>query len=188
MSDPKQVWMQTRAALVARVFLASIVAASFLITVAPLGAASSDESGLMDCCVGKAGHEGGSCSSGLLASSTEPQPEESDDAEDSSASILVEAGGAIHAQSSEESVAPETPETQHSRVAAISRNCTGECGACSTSFHRQPRPREHSTLATKARPHLQTSSHLCDDVDSLCNTLQSVTAQLRPRAPPPPSA
>ena len=79
MSDPKQVWMQTRAALVARVFLASIVAASFLITVAPLGAASSDESGLMDCCVGKAGHEGGSCSSGLLASSTEPQPEESDD-------------------------------------------------------------------------------------------------------------
>ena len=190
MSDPKQVWMQTRAALVARVFLASIVAASFLITVAPLGAASSDETGLMACCVGKAGHEGGSCSSGLLASSTEPQPEESDDTEDSSASILVEAGGGIHAQSSEESVAPETPDTpdaQHARVAAISRNCSGECGTCSTSFNRQPRPREHSTLATKARPHLQTSSHLCDDVDSLCNTLQSVTTQLRPRAPPSPA-
>src|SRR5688572_4260575 len=121
MSDPKQFWMQTRAALVARVFLASIVAASFLITVAPLGAASSAEIGLMDCCVGKAGHEGGSCSSGLLASSTEPQPEESNDTEDSSSSILVEAGGGIHAQSDEESIAHETPEAEHPSVAAISR-------------------------------------------------------------------
>jgi hypothetical protein len=183
-SDPKQFWMQTRVALVARVFLASIVAASFLTTLAPLGAASSDEIGLMDCCVGKAGHEGGSCSSGLLASSTEPAPEESDDTEDSSAAILVEAGGGIHAQSSEESVASETPHTQHARVAAISRNCTGECGACSTSFNRQPRPREHSTQATKARPHLQTSPQLRDAVDPLCIALQSVTTQLRPRAPP----
>jgi hypothetical protein len=185
MSDPKQFWIQTRAALVARVFLASIVAASFLITLAPLGAASSDDSGLMACCVGKAGHEGGSCSSGLLAPSTEPQPEASDDAEEANDPILVEAGGGIHAQSAEESAAPEVPETEHARVAAISRNCSGECGACSTSFNRQPRPREHSTLATKARPRLQISSKLRDDVDPLCNALQSVTTQLRPRAPPP---
>ena len=184
MSDPKHVWMQTRAALVARVFLASIVAASFLITLAPLGAASSDASGLMDCCVGKAGHEGGSCSSGLLASSTEPQPEESDDAEHSSASILVEAGGGIHAQSDEESVAPEVPHTQHARVAAIRRNCTGECGACSTNFNRQPRPREQSALATKARPNLQASSQIRCAETLHVNTLQTVTTQVRPRAPP----
>ena len=85
MSDPKQFWMQTRAALVARVLLAAIVAASFLITLAPLGAASSEAMGLMDCCVGKAGHEEGSCSSGVLASSTEPQPEVFDDADESGA-------------------------------------------------------------------------------------------------------
>jgi hypothetical protein len=184
MSDPKQFWIQTRAALVARVLLASIVAASFLITLAPLGSASSDETGLMACCAGKAGHEGGSCSSGLLASSTEPQSEESDDAEETSASILVEAGGGIHAQSDEESVARETPETEHSSVAAISRNCAGECGACSTNFNRQPRPREQSALATKARPNLQASSQIRCAETLHVNTLQRVTTQLRPRAPP----
>ncbi len=168
----------------ARFLVASIVAVSFLITAAPLGTASSDETGVMACCVGKAGHEGGSCSSGLLASATEPQLEEANDAEEPNASILVEAGGGIHAQSSEESVTPEIPETEHARVAAASRNCAGECGACSTSFKRQPRPREHSALATKARLHLQTSSRLRDAVDPLCITLQSVTTQLRPRAPP----
>jgi hypothetical protein len=186
--DPRHFWIRARTLLVARVLVAAIVAASFLITVAPLGAASSAETGTMACCVGKAGHEGGSCSSGLLASSIEPQPEASDDAKETSAPILVVAGGGIHAQSSEESVASETPDTQHARVATISRNCTGECGTCSTSFTRQPRPREQSTLATRARPHLQTSSSLHDAEPPSFNALQKVTTQLRPRAPPAPSS
>lgn len=184
MSDPKQYRMQTRAAIGARLFLAAVVASSFLISFAPLGTASSEEIGLMDCCVGKAGHEGGSCSSGILTSSAETQHETSNETEGSNDSILVVADGGIHAQSDEESVAPETPPAEHPQVAAITRTCAGECATCSTSFNRQPRPREQSTLATKAGGHLQISSRLRAAVDPLCITLPSVTTHLRPRAPP----
>ncbi len=158
MSDSKQFSMQTRAALVARVLLASLVAASLLTTLASLSTVSSAETGVMACCVGKTGHEGGSCSSGILTSSAETQHETSDETEESNALVLVVADGGIHAQSDEELVAPGTPQIQYPQVADITRPCTGECATCSTSFNRQPRPREQSTLAVKARLHLQTSS------------------------------
>ncbi len=57
---------------VARALLASIVALSFFATIAPLVSASA---GLMACCVGKAGHESGSCSSGLLHAGNKGQPQ-----------------------------------------------------------------------------------------------------------------
>lgn len=58
---------------VARLFVASIVTVSFLITVAPLGTASFAAGGPMDCCVGKPGHVPGSCETGLQASSKKSQ-------------------------------------------------------------------------------------------------------------------
>lgn len=58
---------------VARLFVALIVTVSFLITVAPLGAASSATSGPMDCCAGKPGHVPGSCDTGLQASTKKSQ-------------------------------------------------------------------------------------------------------------------
>jgi hypothetical protein len=172
---------------VARLLVASIVTVSFLITVAPLGTTPSAAAGTMECCVGKAGHEGGACSSGLLTSSTTPQSEASGDAGETSGSILDSADGGIHAQSAEESGAPETTEAEHAKVAAISRNCAGECGTCSTSFNRQPRPREQSNLANKPKLQLPTSSRIRCAENLHVNTLQRVTTQLRPRAPPAPS-
>jgi len=186
-SDRKQSWMKICLRGVARLLVASIVTVSFLITVAPLGTTTSAAAGTMECCAGKAGHEGGACSSGLLTSSTTPEPEASGDAGETNGSILHSADGGIHAQSAEESGVPETAEAEPARFAAISRNCTGECGTCSTSFTRQPRPREQSNLANKPKVQLPTSSRIRYAENLHVNTLQRVTTQLRPRAPPAPS-
>ena len=184
--------MTVRLLAVARQLVALVLTASCLITFAPFLTTSSNASGTMACCAGKAGHEGGSCPSGLLGSSNHKEHQASGHSEEPTDSVFEVSAG-IHAQPSE----PSSPGQEHERagqddgsvrIASIARDCAGECGACSTSFNRQPRPREQSTLATKARPHLQTSSHLCDDLSPLCKALQSVTTQLRPRAPPPPSA
>lgn len=96
-SDPKQFRTRLRAMLAARVFVAAIVALSFLITVAPLGTASSDAAGMMDCCVGKPGHESGSCATGLLESANTAQPaspgsHDRDPASPSDLSLTVVAG------------------------------------------------------------------------------------------------
>ena len=186
-SDQKQSWMKISLRGVARWLVASIVTVSLLIIVAPLGTASSPAAGTMECCVGKAGHEGGACSSGLLTSSATPQSEASGDDDETSGSILDSVDGGIHAQSDEESGALETTEAEHARVAAISRSCTGECGTCSTSFNRQPRPREQSALARKPKLQLPTSSRIGYAENLHFYTLQRLSTQLRPRAPPVPS-
>jgi hypothetical protein len=59
---------QSQAILVARAVLAATLALSFFTVLAPLGSASAGSSGLMACCIGKPGHESGSCSTGLLDS------------------------------------------------------------------------------------------------------------------------
>ena len=188
MKSEKQFWVKVRLLAVARCFVASIVTLSFLIiTVAPLGTTPSFAAGTMECCAGKAGHEGGACRSGLLTSSTTPEPEPSGDDDETSGSILDSVDGGIHAQSAEESGAPETTEAEHAKVAAMSRNCTGECGTCSTNFNRQPRPREQSNLANKPKLQLPTLSRIRYAENLHVNTLQRVSTQLRPRAPPAPS-
>ena len=65
--------MKLRPLAVARLLVALIATASFLITVAPLGTASSAAAGAMDCCAGKPGHVPGSCATGLLASAKKSQ-------------------------------------------------------------------------------------------------------------------
>lgn len=101
-SDLRQGWRQTRTALVADLLVASIVTASFLITVAPLGTASA-ATGTMDCCVGKPGHVPGSCATGLLASSKKshfesPASFDNDPASSSAFSVAVvpKAGAGQH--------------------------------------------------------------------------------------------
>lgn len=185
-SDRKHFWMKVRLLAVARLLVASIVTASFLITVAPLGTASSAPDGMKDCCIGKPGHEAGACSSGLLASSGDPHHSVADDSEVASetSSALMAVSGGIHSQSSEASEPPQAESSRRNSINAVSRECRGECGTCSTSFSRQPRPREQSTLAYKARPHLLNSSLRLDTEFPSVNALKKTATQLRPRAPP----
>lgn len=96
-SDQKQSWMTVRLLAVARLLVASIVTVSFLITVAPLGTSSSAGAGTMDCCVGKPGHEAGSCATGLLesaktAQSAAPASFDRDPSSTSDFSLAVVAG------------------------------------------------------------------------------------------------
>lgn len=73
-SGPKQHPIRSPLVPIARALLATIVALSFFTTVASLGTASSAGTSTMACCIGKPGHESGSCSSGLLETASKPQP------------------------------------------------------------------------------------------------------------------
>lgn len=66
--------------LISRVLIATCVVLSFLATVVSADFSSSRQT-MMDCCVGKPGHEAGSCSSGLFASTVEQQHEAAADTE-----------------------------------------------------------------------------------------------------------
>ena len=70
-SGPKQHPIQSLAVSVARALLATIVALSFFTTVVSVGTASSAGSDTMACCIGKPGHESGSCSSRSARASQE---------------------------------------------------------------------------------------------------------------------
>lgn len=60
--------VQSRAMSIGRAVVAAILALSFLAVLVPLSNASTGSSGLRACCIGKAGHESGSCSTGLIES------------------------------------------------------------------------------------------------------------------------
>jgi hypothetical protein len=74
-SGPKQHLIRSLAVSVCRALLATLVAVSFFATTVSVGAASSGAAGMMACCIGKTGHDSGSCSSGLLVPVKKPQPE-----------------------------------------------------------------------------------------------------------------
>ena len=96
-SYPRLFWISRRATPIARLLVAALVALSFLVTVVPLGASSSAAAGTMDCCVGKPGHEAGSCATGLLESaktsqSAVPSSFDRDPSSTSDFSLVVVAG------------------------------------------------------------------------------------------------
>lgn len=201
-SGPRQHPIQSLAVPVARAILASILALSFFTTIAPLGSASA---GLMACCIGKPGHESGSCSSGLLqpARKAQPEPEllcgqepapttarsiKTIEAEDGAhCSLHARSAGDVPADSTKQtepeatSVKSETP--GFPRIHTVSSSCSAEC-ATSMSYTRRPRQREQSTLSSPARPRLHlTRRALTTDYPQI-KTQNTKWVQLRPRAPP----
>jgi hypothetical protein len=168
-SDLKQGWTQTRTALVARLLVASIVTASFLITVAPLGTASSAATGTMDCCVGKPGHVPGSCSTGLLASSKKshfesPTSFDNDPASPSASSlaIVAEAGAGEHCHTP----AAGTPTSTNTVIAAAdARSTTTELESGSLTVEATAAPTAESGLAS-----VHSVSQPCTKNCSACST------------------
>lgn len=73
-SGPKQHPIYSLVVPIARTLLATIVALSFFTTVASLGTASFAGPATIACCIGKPGHESGSCNSGLLEPVSKPEP------------------------------------------------------------------------------------------------------------------
>ena len=212
-SGPIQHPIQSLAVTVSRALLAIVVALSFFTTVVSVGTASSAGAATMACCIGKPGHESGSCSTGLLEPVRKPQldPEVlcgQDPAPPPTARSLkgtdVEAeavdGGhcSLHAPSAgdvpSDSAKRSEPEATLAKseksnlpdIHILSSPCPGECGTCSVSYTRRPRPREQSTLSSPARPRLHlTRRDPLSDYPQI-NTRNAKWMQLRPRAPPDP--
>lgn len=208
-SGPKQHPIQFLAVPVARTVLAGIVTLSFLATVVSLSTTSSAAPGAMACCIGKPGHESGSCSTGLLDTTREPQPESEilcgqQPAQPIALSIKVidfeaEAEGGHcnpHTQSTGEVPSDSTKQSEPEATSAKSKKsglpgiqtlsspCPAKCGTCSVSFTRRPRPREQSTLSSAARPRLHFTRRVIPSDYPQIKTLNTKWMQLRPRAPP----
>lgn len=148
----------THVLFTALLFLCLVVA-----PIIPL-ATAADANTRMACCMGKPGHEPGSCSSGLLEASNKPQPEPE---------ILC----------GQKPVAA-TGKSRPASILTLSSRCLAECGTCSVGYARRPRPREHSTFSFAARPHVPSIHRLVPFDDSQTRTLNPKGTQLRPRAPP----
>jgi hypothetical protein len=205
-SSPRQHQIRSLAVPVARALLASIVTLSFFATMAQLTKATA---GLMACCVGKSGHESGSCSSGLRKAARKPQPEPevlcggepAQPTLHSMETVVVEAeaedgghcdhhepsAGAMSSDAAKQSEPQATSaksEKPKPAVHTLSSPCSEECASCSISFTRRPRPREQSTLSSMARPRLHFTSRLLLSGYPQIKTLNPKWMQLRPRAPP----
>jgi hypothetical protein len=77
-----------------------------------------------------------------------------------------------------------TEQSTTSSIHAISRTCPGECGMCSVSYTRRPRPREQSALSFAAQPRLPPVRPFSPGDNQQTSTLSAKCLQLQPRAPP----
>lgn len=211
MSGPKQNPIQLRAMLVVRGLVATVVALSFVAAIAPFVSVSSGATGLMPCCIGKPGHEQGSCDSGLMMGTLSES--QSKPATSSIKTVFAEAVGghcALHEESPSdtssvssvsleksepektgptgksepETILAPTEEPELVTVGALSSRCSGECGTCSVSNTRLPRPREQTTLTLTTRSPLTSLLRYspCDWQPTLA--LARGGLRLSPRGPP----
>jgi hypothetical protein len=212
--------VQSRAVSVGRPVLAAIMALSFLAVLLPLGA-SAGSSGLKACCIGKAGHETGSCSTGLIESGGQTEVPEVSPPKARSKSFANVKGGvgagehcSLHASTSGEAdamatkpepvsasneaaepLAPSNTSEESQLVASsnksnslsihsVSNTCPNECGMCSVSYTRRPRPREQSTQSSIAAPRLPSVILVFTGDDQQVRLMNWKWSQLQPRAPP----
>lgn len=191
-----------------RSVVASVALVSLLSAFLPLGTASADNSGLKACCIGKAGHESGSCSTGLLASakSEVSLPVAGTATTKLFANVKGGAGAAGHCSShasvnrdadveslssqpdtiiSEPAPSPATSGKSVSiNIHAVSSTCPNECGMCSVSYTRRPRPREQSTQSLAIRPPSTSLIRLIVCEHSSVRAVDLRWSQSSPRAPP----
>lgn len=210
-SGPKQHPIQSLAVTVARALLTIVVALSFFTTVVSVGSASSAGAASMACCIGKPGHESGSCRTGLLDPARKPPPEPEvlcgqDPAPPTARSIKATDVGAeavdgghcnLHAssagdvasnsakQSEPEATSAKSEKSDLPYIHILSSPCPAECGTCSVSYTR-PRPREQSNLSSLAGPRLRFTRRVLPGDYPKINTQNAKWMQLRPRAPPAP--
>ena len=198
---PDQQRVQSRVMLIGRAVLAASLALSFLAVLVPLGRASG--SGLMACCVGKAGHESGSCSTGLIESGGQTQVPQAPLPKTRSGRFANVKGGVgsgehcSHTTANDQSAVAEAPKTTEksestsasntsssSSIHSVTTTCPGECGTCSVSYTRRPRPREQSTQSSIGSPRLSSLIVIFISNNQQARFLDSKWSQLQPRAPP----
>ena len=200
---PSQQRAQSRSVSIGRPVLAAILALSFLTALLPLSV-SAGSTGLKACCIGKAGHESGSCSTGLIKSGAQTRvPEVSPPKERSNLFAKVKggagAGDLCHPSANIDSQTDvteaenaaeqfESTSTSHAgdslSIHSVRSTCPAECGACSVSYTRRPRPREQSTQSALVTPRLPSLILVFVRDDQQAHLLNWKYSQLQPRAPP----
>ena len=168
-----------------RVVAALFVTLASLSGLVTIGVQSSGSTGLMACCIGTAGHSSEACSSGLIASASNPEPENEPE-------VLcgVQEVVATHKNRDDSdhlsSHRQDTHESQGAMagIHALNAPCPMECGTCSVSNVRRPRPREQSCLTHAPRPPAALLSRLSREQAPQKRTLNTKWLQLPPRAPP----
>lgn len=203
-AGPDQQRAQSRAMSIGRAVVAAILALSFLAVWLPLSSVSAGSSGLKACCIGKAGHESGSCSTGLIASGAHTQVPEVAQLKARSnrfANVKGGAGAGEHCSlqaniNSHPDVTEAVNTTEQSEstsapvvsdplsINSFSSTCPGECGMCSVSYTRRPRPREQSTQSSIVPPRLPSLVFVFVSDDQQVRLLNGKWSQLQPRAPP----
>lgn len=232
----KHHWAQSRAMPIARALVAIVVALSFFAMVVTLGLASTGEPGLMACCIGKPGHESGSCNTGLPESAEQPHlsatisssqqvaprkslksnvaevedadrsgehcslhPQSaSDDTESLNETSELETVSPLNEAGDPVTTSPETTEFQPEpdsasnertglgNIHALSSSCPMECGTCSVSYSRRPRPREQAIVSLLPKPRLPSDRRFSSDARRPVRSPHAKFLQLHPRAPPDP--
>ena len=192
--DPKQPRFIAACNAFARYAAAIILVLSFLGPLVTIGEAAATESELMACCIGKVGHESGTCDAGLTAESPNAPAEDGEllcGLQTTSATVplatlthevVVEAH---HCSSSEEinSDKLKTPNrTTYFQVPT--QPCSSECGACTSAFSRRPRSREHAHLPFQVKMSQLPTLHLLRSRPSHVRVLTTTWRNIQPRAPP----
>jgi len=161
-----------------KIFVAMLVALSFLTTLVPIAGASANKS-TMPCCVGKAA---GHCDSGLAAKKPSPPKEpmcglHNDSEEDDGITIVAEPA---HTESHQASASSSQPAAES---ASLSQPCRMDCGACTTGSTRQQN-RERDFLQPVTQQHSSTTSQSKYDGRSLLFSSNEDWKQTSPRGPP----
>ena len=195
---------------VRRSFVAAMLVVSLLSALMPFAAASSVHWCAMACCAGKAPHEAGSCSSGLmksalkviqepdvlcglhlrgaasyLSATRQPALEVIEVVNEAESNGSCGHAGPHDQATSSESTSTKFPGSSSVTVPAMTSPCAAECAAtCSGGYVRQPRPRQQAAVvwADQARPPF--SLHLLRRSTSETAALRGHYQQPRPRGPP----
>ena len=202
-AGPGQQRVQSRAMSIGRPVVAAILALSFLSVLLPLSV-SAGSTGLKACCIGKSGHESGSCSTGLIKSGAQTRVLEVSPPKERSnrfAKVKCGAGAGDHCHPSAnidsqpdvteaENATEQFESTSTSRVGdslsihSVRSTCPAECSACSVGYTRRPRPREQSTQSALVTPRLPSLILVFVGDDQQARLLNWKWSQLQPRAPP----
>jgi len=186
--------INSRAEFLSRTLVATILAASFLTSVAPLVRSAAFHPCKMACCVGKQTHAEGSCSSGLVASRSKPRlrvegeifcglktARERHTASTVKAAPIRQVDDSNHCTHAARPKGVANTDSYRSSVHALTAPCSPDCSACEASSARQPRPQ--STLSFTSKPGL-TCEFSSITRSQIASTLRAQYSQLQPRAPP----
>jgi hypothetical protein len=171
----------TARAPIARIVLASALALVVLAGVVPPDSfASSHECG-MACCVGKAPHTAGSCSTGLGDDESEAQAPADEGGEHAAH------GHAAHTaqhSSAHHSTHQDSRRTARVALRTLTKPCSPECAAAAYSSSQVRRPRHAASTVAKAQPRPPAARSFVGQFVQLPPKAAGHVRQARPRAPP----